>query len=232
MRTPEQPTSRIRTSRSNGCTRSYSPDYLDQRGATGSGRTTDRGPTQPELVASPARTVPGRRSSRSCRTPTTSGSACATPPPGRPTCQVPARRAVREPRLGLRHATNELTANPSSRALHVGPDGAWAETLGLSGQRPVVRLLPAAGCASPPDGLPHRYGQRRSVGGSSNGTRAAPAVGRMRASVAAPGRLSLGTESGAPGASQPPAPSDPGVTFSRHRALLIGPSTCGPRASG
>jgi hypothetical protein len=37
---------------------------------------------------------------------------------------------------------------------------------------------------------------------------------------------------GWPGASQPPAPSDPGVTVSRHRALLIGPSTCGPRASG
>src|ERR1019366_8051220 len=28
---------------------------------------------------------------------------------------------------------------------------------------------------------------------------------------------------GWPGASQPPAPSDPGVTVSRHRALLIGP---------
>ena len=29
---------------------------------------------------------------------------------------------------------------------------------------------------------------------------------------------------GWPGASQPPAPSDPGVTVSRHRALLTGPS--------
>jgi hypothetical protein len=37
---------------------------------------------------------------------------------------------------------------------------------------------------------------------------------------------------GSPGASQPPAPTDPGVTVSRHRALLIGPSTRGPRASG
>ena len=36
---------------------------------------------------------------------------------------------------------------------------------------------------------------------------------------------------GSPGALQPPAPSDPGVTVSRHRALLIGPKTCGPRAS-
>src|ERR1039458_7494667 len=40
---------------------------------------------------------------------------------------------------------------------------------------------------------------------------------------AAPGRFgTLGTV-GWPGASQPPAPSDPGVTVSRHRALLIGP---------
>ena len=37
---------------------------------------------------------------------------------------------------------------------------------------------------------------------------------------------------GWPGASQPPAPSDPGVTVSRHRALLISRSTCGPCASG
>src|SRR3954471_12698148 len=34
----------------------------------------------------------------------------------------------------------------------------------------------------------------------------------------------LSTEVGWPGASQPPAPSDPGVTVSRHRALLISPS--------
>jgi hypothetical protein len=37
---------------------------------------------------------------------------------------------------------------------------------------------------------------------------------------------------GWPGASQPPAPSDPGVTVSRHRALLIGPNTSAPSASG
>src|SRR4051812_17501452 len=59
----------------------------------------------------------------------------------------------------------------------------------------------------------------------------APALGtdagvRKRPSPVAPDGV------GWPGASQPPAPSDPGVTVSRHRALLIGPSTCGPRASG
>jgi hypothetical protein len=37
---------------------------------------------------------------------------------------------------------------------------------------------------------------------------------------------------GRPGASQAPAPSDPGVTVSRHRALLISRSTCGWCASG
>src|SRR5436305_4918357 len=37
---------------------------------------------------------------------------------------------------------------------------------------------------------------------------------------------------GWPGASQPPAPTDPGVTVSRHRALLIGPNTSAPSASG
>jgi transposase len=35
-----------------------------------------------------------------------------------------------------------------------------------------------------------------------------------------------------PGALQPPAPTDLGVTVSRHRALLITPSTCGPCPSG
>jgi acyl-coenzyme A synthetase/AMP-(fatty) acid ligase len=38
---------------------------------------------------------------------------------------------------------------------------------------------------------------------------------------------------GWPGASQPPAPSDPGVTVSRHRALLTGPSVrADPRPVG
>ena len=37
---------------------------------------------------------------------------------------------------------------------------------------------------------------------------------------------------GWPGASQPPAPTNPGVTVSRHRALLIGPNTSAPSASG
>lgn len=39
---------------------------------------------------------------------------------------------------------------------------------------------------------------------------------------------------GWPGASQPPAPTDPGVTVSRHRAPLISPlvSSCEPNASG
>ena len=45
------------------------------------------------------------------------------------------------------------------------------------------------------------------------------------------GRLQ-GRESGRPGESHPRAPSDPGVTVSRHRALLIGPSTSAPGASG
>jgi hypothetical protein len=37
---------------------------------------------------------------------------------------------------------------------------------------------------------------------------------------------------GRPGESRPRAPSDPGVTVSHHRALLICASTCGPGASG
>jgi hypothetical protein len=37
---------------------------------------------------------------------------------------------------------------------------------------------------------------------------------------------------GWPGALQPPAPTDPGVTVSRHRALLISRSACGSCASG
>jgi hypothetical protein len=40
------------------------------------------------------------------------------------------------------------------------------------------------------------------------------------------------TRVGSPGASQPPAPTDPGVTVSRHRALLISSGTSGPGANG
>jgi hypothetical protein len=67
---------------------------------------------------------------------------------------------------------------------------------------------------------------RRSAGDRSAGEGGAgsPAI----RSCAAPAIVGVGW----PGASQPPAPSDPGVTVSRHRALLISRSTCGPRASG
>ena len=44
--------------------------------------------------------------------------------------------------------------------------------------------------------------------------------------------LLLVAESGGPGESHPRAPSDPGVTVSRHRALLISTDTSGPVASG
>jgi hypothetical protein len=65
-----------------------------------------------------------------------------------------------------------------------------------------------------------------------------PAVaGRDRSAMNAIGDAGLECTSasarvGWPGASQPPAPTDPGVTVSRHRALLIGPNTSAPSASG
>jgi hypothetical protein len=44
--------------------------------------------------------------------------------------------------------------------------------------------------------------------------------------------LAEGRESGGPGESHPRAPTDPGVTVSRHRALLISIDRSGPGASG
>jgi len=45
-------------------------------------------------------------------------------------------------------------------------------------------------------------------------------------------RLLLRRESGGPGEFHPRAPTDPGVTVSRHRAPLTGPSTNAPAATG
>jgi integrase len=56
---------------------------------------------------------------------------------------------------------------------------------------------------------------------------------RIRRKAALTGCVTAPRRVGWPGASQPPAPTDPGVTVSRHRALLISPrSTCGLGASG
>src|SRR5918995_2094024 len=49
-------------------------------------------------------------------------------------------------------------------------------------------------------------------------------AGRLRRRSGPPRTTLASRRVGWPGASQPPAPSDPGVTVSRHRALLIGPS--------
>ena len=107
----------------------------------------------------------------------------------------------------------------------------------LRGPRPAGRLSPlTTRLAVRPDDGPHPLTapSARQHKGARNGA----ANGLAVASASSAG-VSFGTNEtpardgvGSPGASQPPAPTDPGVTVSRHRALLISLSTCGPRSNG
>ena len=156
-----------------------------------------------------------------------------------PSCRRPAarHRSRTEISMGARAHTSTASAStaPVKRSA-LGPPGRpagdRAPPLALDQQPGVQETRPRTSHTT--DGELDT-GPPAQISDTHPGARRASPGRRMQkrggADHAPAGRLVL-VESGGPGESHPRAPTDPGVTVSRHRALLISPDRSGPGASG